>query len=102
MSCNRRRWTRWTARLAAAAIGSALVGGRLPASPKAGPGRLDPSFGNRGRVLTDFGARDQANAIGRQANGKFLAVGSSNAGGTFDFAVARYRSDGTLDRTFGA
>lgn len=66
-------------------------------------GTLDRSFGNGGKVTTDFGAHDIASAIVMQPDGKLIA-----AGYTFDyaaakmmFAVARYRTDGKLDSTFG-
>ncbi len=36
-----------------------------------------------------------------QPNGKIVAVGDSSNGSNFDFAVARYNADGTLDGTFG-
>ena len=35
-------------------------------------------------------------------NDKIVVAGSSNAGGTYDFALARYNVDGTLDTTFNA
>jgi Domain of unknown function (DUF5122) beta-propeller len=37
-----------------------------------------------------------------QADGKILAAGSTGPVGKEHFALARYQSDGTLDRTFGA
>ncbi len=62
-------------------------------------GTLDSTFAEDGRVTTDFtNARDQANAIAIQADGKIVAVGRS---GRADFALARYNTDGTLDTTFG-
>lgn len=54
-------------------------------------GKIDPSFGNGGGVLTNFGgAVDEAHALAIQRNGRLVAAGYSNAGSSFDFAVARY------------
>ena len=52
-------------------------------------GSLDTSFGDGGKVTTDFGgAVDQAFGLAIQRNGKIVLVG--NSGG--DFAVSRYLS----------
>jgi uncharacterized delta-60 repeat protein len=70
-----------------------------------GDGKLDPTFGAGGTVLTDIdaaGSYDEARAVAIQPDGRILAVGSSDADGSSDFAVVRYNRDGTLDRTFGA
>jgi uncharacterized delta-60 repeat protein len=67
-------------------------------------GRLDPSFGSGGKVTTDFtGTSDFAFALIEQPNGALVAAGSTYAadGSLPDFALARYRRDGTLDPTFG-
>ena len=60
-------------------------------------GELDTTFGDEGRVTTDFGGRyDEGLALALQRDGKILAAGSS-AG----FAsIARYLPDGTLDPSF--
>jgi len=67
-------------------------------------GGLDRSFSHDGRASVDFGFGDDiAYAIAVQRDGKILAAG----GGTrsryrteSDFAFARFRPDGRLDRTF--
>jgi uncharacterized delta-60 repeat protein len=59
-------------------------------------GRLDSSFGRRGRVLTDGGLDPNAAAI--QADGKIVAVGEGNL---TEFALARYTRRGRLDASFG-
>lgn len=72
-------------------------------------GNLDTSFGAGGKVLTDFfgdpafAFSDHINAIIIRPDGKIIAVGSTfGAGGIgFNFALARYNSDGSLDTTFG-
>jgi uncharacterized delta-60 repeat protein len=68
-------------------------------------GALDTTFGSGGKVLTDFsgtGSDEVANALGIQSDGRIVAAGGSNAGGSADFALARYNSDGALDTTFGS
>jgi uncharacterized delta-60 repeat protein len=64
-------------------------------------GSLDFSFGAGGRVLTDdvsgTGSFDQGRALALQADGKIVVAGRSG----FDFALARYNPDGSLDASFG-
>jgi uncharacterized delta-60 repeat protein len=63
---------------------------------------LDPTFGDHGFVLTDFGkSYDWAYALALLPNGKILVAGVSDASGSKDFALARYNSNGSLDRSFG-
>src|SRR5260221_460199 len=64
-------------------------------------GALDPSFSGDGYVFTDFaGDADQADAVLIQPDGKIVAAGRAKVGGDYDFAVARYNPDGSLDTTF--
>jgi len=64
-------------------------------------GRLDSTFGDGGRVLTDVGPNTWNGAldVAVQANGKIVAVGSVG-GRARDFGVVRYNRDGTLDDRF--
>ena len=66
-------------------------------------GSLDASFGNGGRVTTDFfGYRDMALAVKLQPDGKILIGGlASHPPFDDDFALARYNSNGSLDSNFG-
>jgi len=65
-------------------------------------GTLDGSFGAGGKVITDFtGSSDAAMAVAIRSDGKIVAAGQSFVGSSFDFAVARYNSNGTLDPSFG-
>jgi uncharacterized delta-60 repeat protein len=71
-------------------------------------GSLDTSFGNAGKLVTDFDPthRDQANALAIQSDGKIIAAGFTSFLGSDDntdyaFALARYHADGTLDLSFG-
>ena len=64
--------------------------------------QLDPTFGNHGVVLTDFGhSYDWAYALALQPDGKIVVAGVSDVSGSKDFALVRYNPDGTLDQTFG-
>jgi uncharacterized delta-60 repeat protein len=72
-------------------------------------GRLDNSFDRDGKVTTAFGAKtgnETANAVAVQPDGKILVAGRVSVypnGSTwhYDFAVARYNANGSLDTTFG-
>ena len=69
-------------------------------------GKLDPSFGTGGKVLTDFGKVDGLAAVAVQADGKIVVAGDTGEilSGSFiegKVAVARYTSNGKLDPTFG-
>lgn len=66
-------------------------------------GTLDASFGANGTVTTDVLAlsSDAAFAVVVQADGKIVAAGQADVDGGFDFALARYNRDGTLDAAFG-
>src|SRR5688572_22709209 len=65
-------------------------------------GSLDPTFGNSGIVITDIAPGDEhINAIVIQDDGKIIAAGA-NYGSTYNFAVARYNADGSLDLSFDA
>jgi uncharacterized delta-60 repeat protein len=65
-------------------------------------GTLDSTFGEGGKVTTDFTARhDFASDMVIDANGKIVAAGRAGAGGPRGtFALARYNADGTLDSMF--
>jgi uncharacterized delta-60 repeat protein len=68
-------------------------------------GTLDSTFGDAGKVLTDFnsGSLDSVSAVALQPDGKLVVAGGFGNCCDFiinDFALARYRPDGTLDSTF--
>jgi uncharacterized delta-60 repeat protein len=68
-------------------------------------GTLDATFGSGGKVTTDFGSQfSTAAALVVQADGRLVAAGDADAGpdGTAVFALARYRTNGTLDPGFGS
>jgi len=65
-------------------------------------GNLDPSFGQGGKVTTDFfGANDGARGVVVQDDGKLVASGFATNGAKRVFGLARYLENGSLDPTFG-
>lgn len=64
-------------------------------------GTLDSSFDVDGKLTTDFGFNDFANSVAVQSDGKIIVVGRTTGTNNWDFAFARYNSDGSLDNTFG-
>ena len=65
-------------------------------------GSLDTSFGTNGKVFTDFSSQTQINGMVIQPDGKILVAGAYvYVTGNWDFLLARYETNGTLDATFG-
>lgn len=66
-------------------------------------GVLDATFGNSGKVVTDFfGDDDDVFAMTIQPDGKIVVAGSAyDSTHLADFALARYNIDGSLDASFG-
>jgi len=65
----------------------------------AGPLTLDATFGDWGRVTSRFFS--QVSAIALDASGRIVVGGSRPRGSYADFAIARYKPDGSLDGAFG-
>ncbi|MEI9911790.1 MAG: T9SS type A sorting domain-containing protein [Bacteroidota bacterium] len=66
-------------------------------------GSLDNSFDEDGKLLTDFGSSssERATSIAIQSDGKIIVAGYSyNNVSNYDFALARYNTDGSLDNSF--
>ncbi|MFM9965933.1 MAG: delta-60 repeat domain-containing protein [Planctomycetaceae bacterium] len=64
-------------------------------------GTLDSSFDEDGKLITSFGtSRAVAASMALQADGKIVVVGYAIDGSNYDFALARYNSDGSLDTSF--
>ena len=63
-------------------------------------GSVDTTFGDGGKVTTDFGGYDGAHALALQPDGKLVVAGQAALSGippsSGDFALARYRGDPTL------
>ncbi len=63
-------------------------------------GDIDTNFGDRGLATADFfGQDDEAKSLAIQTDGKILAAGFATDG-DFDFAIARFNTDGTLDTDY--
>src|SRR5207247_1649268 len=64
-------------------------------------GTLDTSFDGDGKLTTPFGGSDDIGfAVAIQGDGKIVVVGRTFNGSNWDFAVARYNADGSLDTSF--
>jgi uncharacterized delta-60 repeat protein len=68
-------------------------------------GSIDTSFGKSGVVTNDFGSDESFGSdVAIQNDGKIIVVGSTSHGSLLpneNFAIARYNSDGSLDKSFG-
>ncbi len=63
--------------------------------------QLDPTFGDLGFVVKDFGlGDDEVYGLAVQDDGKIIAAGYSNNGAVNNLAVARYLPNGDLDQDF--
>ena len=63
-------------------------------------GSLDTSFDSDGKVTTSIGTSDFASAVAIQPDGKIVAAGNSYNGSDSEFALVRYKPDGSLDTSF--
>jgi uncharacterized delta-60 repeat protein len=64
-------------------------------------GALDTTFDADGKTVTPIlGSNDGASAVALQPNGKIVVAGNAGTGTEFDFAVARYNANGSLDTSF--
>jgi uncharacterized delta-60 repeat protein len=66
-------------------------------------GTFDDSFGTNGKVFVDFSLHnDNAYAMAVQNDGKIVVGGQTTVDGNFyNFALARFNEDGSLDNSFG-
>lgn len=62
-------------------------------------GLLDTTFGEGGKVTTDFGNVETASAVAIDAGGRIVVAGDTRYGSRF--VLARYSIDGSLDESFG-
>ena len=65
-------------------------------------GTPDSSFGSDGKVTTDFGVDAVACSVAIELDGKIVVAGYSGGFQPNDFTMTRYKSNGTLDSSFGA
>ncbi len=64
-------------------------------------GTLDSTFGINGKVITRIGLFSLASKLILLEDNKIAVSGSTYNGSNWDFALARYNKDGSLDTTFG-
>jgi uncharacterized delta-60 repeat protein len=83
------------------AVGRAAgSGGRFAIARYLPDGTPDPAFSTDGKATANFTTGDDyAFGVAIQTDGKIVAVGRAGGSGGV-FAVARFRSDGTLDTSF--
>ncbi|MGE0614354.1 MAG: hypothetical protein AB7P04_01825 [Bacteriovoracia bacterium] len=66
-------------------------------------GQPDPSFGEHGAVMRDFGGNEEATAVAVQADGKILVAGTRlDSRRSQNFTVLRLLENGQVDESFGA
>lgn len=66
-------------------------------------GKLDAPFGNKGVTITDAGSEtDALSSVVIQSNGKIVAGGLTSRNGINQFALIRYKKDGTIDSAYGS
>ena len=83
-------------------VAAGVAGGDFALVRLTASGGLDSGFGTGGKVTTDFnGGADLARGVAVQSDGRIVAAGyTGNSGGDYDFALARYNADGSLDTGF--
>jgi uncharacterized delta-60 repeat protein len=67
-------------------------------------GALDSALGAGGKIISDLGSdSDGAFAMAVQSDGKIVVAGPINGGiaTSFDFGIARYNANGSMDSLFG-
>ncbi len=66
-------------------------------------GSLDNSFAGNGKAPVVFSNEAYASSIALQSNGEIIVAGSAtNASFKYDVALARLKSNGTIDNSFGS
>jgi uncharacterized delta-60 repeat protein/RHS repeat-associated protein len=64
-------------------------------------GAIDTTFGSSGKKMQTIGSTDDEARALLVSSGKYIVAGFSNQGGTVDFAILRFSSNGNIDTTFG-
>jgi len=72
-------------------------------------GTLDTSFNSGGAqpgtastTIDGFAINNTGNSVAIQQDGKIVVAGTADIGGAYNFAVARFNTNGTLDTSFNA
>ena len=63
-------------------------------------GSLDTTFSDNGKLTTTFDSVAGGFSVKVQTDGKIIVAGTTGNNSDFDFALARYNPDGSLDTTF--
>ena len=66
-----------------------------------GAGSLDPAFGTGGKVTTFSGTNALGHAVAIQTDGKIVEAGYIRIHSIYEFALARYNANGSMDTSFG-
>ena len=87
--------------------GDIVVSGGFGVARYLPTGKLDTTFGSGGLASAGFTGGESRTGVALQPDGKIIWVGSQGnpsfpAGGTFEFAVARFTANGSLDTSFGS
>ena len=80
---------------------SIVVLAALAGPANASAGGLDPGFGSGGKLTTDLGGPNEADAVIVQPDGKIVVAGGSFSLAAPAFELARYDERGSLDPSFG-
>jgi uncharacterized delta-60 repeat protein len=64
-------------------------------------GSFDGTFGNGGRVYTNFNGNDVARALTMLPDGRFVIAGYAGPSGDTSLMLVRYTANGGMDTTFG-
>ncbi|HVX26758.1 MAG TPA: T9SS type A sorting domain-containing protein [Parafilimonas sp.] len=64
-------------------------------------GQIDSSFGVNGRATASFDVYFFENVVALQSDGSIVAAGNSSNGDSVVFAMARFKKDGLIDKSFG-
>ncbi|GAA2796610.1 calcium-binding protein [Kitasatospora sp. CM 4170] len=84
-------------------VAAGLTAGDFALARLTSGGGLDTTFDGDGRATTDFaGGADAARGVAVQSDGKIVAVGYTGIGSNYDFALARYNTDGSPDTGFSS
>jgi uncharacterized delta-60 repeat protein len=88
--------------VAGEAIGTSTTHSDFAVARYTNSGNLDSTFGAGGKVLTNFfDYSSQAHSLALQSDRKIIVAGRADNDTGYDFALARYQMDGSLDLTFG-
>jgi uncharacterized delta-60 repeat protein len=85
----------------AVGIASSQDAGDFALAAYTSDGSLDQTYGAGGEVTTSFNDFDVATAAAYQGDDLVVAGYTLTNSADFDFAVARYNKDGSLDQSFG-